>query len=259
MKYLFCFILGISSIGWGYADVAQDLQTKKTAIQYGDYATIGWQDIDSVAARTMMQDYAKDMTPNYIVRNYYTFPVSDFKIADQLEVYNKLISFPSLDATYIVRKGKKTPFLSQVSVLDQTTLQKISLQPLTAIPQHANYLLVVKDAKFGQVKYQIETDYQDGMMLWTMTNVTKINYFGQTLAEPYDFKTQFILYQQDAQWLLIAQSVMNIPKLEQASNSIDLKSFFSKRLEGLKTWYMAQVFQVVVKQGVFPRPIQIES
>lgn len=241
--------------------IAQLLRKDGHVFQYGRAGLEYLDSFNQVELKNEFEEIYYQTDANYSVQILYFVPRGTLPQRSDLEIYNSIKKVLSLDNSYVVRDNRHDPFMTKVHEYSGPEFKtKIQFIPLTQgpIPIYSESYIKAKDTRFGTIGYTIAYRYRQGRFMINLTNLSNISYIMYPIAAAGKFSTVLTAQPVRDGVLYISQAFVSFKNLKTAESSIDLRTFFSRRLEALKGWYFRQVYQIEVIQGVFPESIKIE-
>lgn len=242
--------------------IAKLLRETGQVFQYGRAGLDYLDAFNLVDLKTEYEELYYKTSTNYTEQILYFVPNGLLPKRTDLQVYNAVKNVESLEQSYVVRDKRRDPFMSKVHEFATTALkQRVKYTPLEVppIPIYSESYIKAKDTRFGTIGYTISYRYNKGRLIINLSNLSSIHYMVYPIADAQKFSTIVTVQPLKEGTLYIFQTFASLKNLKNAESNIDLRTFFSRRLEALKGWYFRQVYQVEVVQGVFPESIRLES
>ncbi len=268
--FLFCFIsffpfslssqekLAIESMLQPH--IAKSLKTEGYVFQFGKSGIEYLESFKDSRIKEQFKEIFYRAAANYTVQIVYFAPDDILPLRTDLQIYNAVKNVESLSDSYVLRKGRKDPFMTKIQEYSGTEFKKRTrFIPLEQppIPFFNESYFKAKDTRFGTINYTLAYRYEQGRFMLNLTNDSKIDYLLYPIAEKGKFTTVLTAQPVQEGILYILHVFVAMKNLKTAESNIDLRTFFSRRLEALKGWYFRQVYDIEVVQGILPEPIKI--
>ncbi|MCL2519623.1 MAG: hypothetical protein FWE37_01280 [Spirochaetaceae bacterium] len=178
-----------------------------------------------------------------------------------LQIYNSLLNLSSLEQAHIMRDRGTSPLFRNIRIFtDENFRNEIRAIPaVTTIPNQARYFVIMRDERFGNVRYSISFSHNNGSIGVNITNLERVRFMLWTVAESNGLSISFTITPTVQGYVYAAQVAANVKDLDNVLNRIHLPSFFSRRIEGIKGWLFSQLFGLTVMQGIHPTAISLAN
>jgi hypothetical protein len=206
----------------------------------------------------------EEIKPNYLQEAVY-FEARTMNIAhgQDLENYNKLLDLKSLSSAYIDKsKGGNSdtaPLFTNIRIFSDATFKTEvkAIEPVTVIPPAARYYAIMRDERFGNVRYAIDFTYQNGVMGISITNLARVKFVFWNVAEPEGLRISFYIVPVSNGYAYMAQIAAAVSDIDAMRKRVNFPTFFSRRIEGIKGWVFNRLYGVNLKQSIGITDIEV--
>ncbi len=268
--FIFCFILlspfsvfcqGKSALeSILQPDMTKKLKEEGYIFQFGKSGIEYLDSLQNSLIKDQLKEIFYQLPANYTVQIIYFAPDNILPARSDLQIYNAVKNVESLDNSYVLRKGRKDPFMTKVHEYAGIEFKKrMQFTPLEKgpIPLFSESYFKAKDTRFGNTSYILTYRYEQERFMLNLTNESAIDYLIYPIAEKGKFSTVLMAQRVRGGILFILHTFVSLKNLKTAESNIDLRTFFSRRLEALKGWYFREVYGLELVQGILPEPIKI--
>ncbi|MGL4523904.1 MAG: DUF6675 family protein [Spirochaetia bacterium] len=245
------------------SNITKILRNEGHVFQYGH---AGLEYIKGFKDPQLMSDYEEiyyETASNYTVQILYYIPQNLLTPLTNQQIYQAITDVSSLKKSYVVRDDRRDPFMTNVQEFTSSRFREKAIidhsSTLKEVPIFTEKYLRAKDTRFGTIEYNVAYRYTMGRFMIIMKNIDPINYLFYKIADPNQFTTVITIQPVQGGLLYCVQAFSSVKNLKTVEKKIDLRTFFSRRLEGIKGWFFRQVYGIEVKQGVFPVSVKLDD
>lgn len=208
------------------------------------------------------QKYLDETEASFSEEVLYFAPAGFAPEKSPLEIFNSILDISSLEQARVKKNDDSySPLFQKISIFFDKDKKEELKTPLVLeeLPDSMSLYASMRDDRLGSIFYQFDYTARESGIALSMLNLVPLRYLFFGIADKESLRTTFIQMPTAEGVLYVAHIAGHINNLDSIKKRLDLPSFFSRRIEGLKAWFFKQAYGLNIVQTRLPSVLRMEE